>query len=121
MKCRFGRLLGGDHHHCDRLRKVRQLFHQFHPAHAGHLDIGDHDGRSKAGDLFQSFHAIGRSVGAIAPSRDQFGQPGSFVLFVFNDQHAFLRHSFPAEAQPALFREARRPATRSRCGNINLR
>ena len=54
MECGVGRLLGGYHHHRDRLRQVGQLLHQFHAAHAWHLDVGNHDGGSKGGNFFQS-------------------------------------------------------------------
>src|SRR5271165_5505906 len=107
MERGFGRLLGGHHYHCDRLRKVRQFLYQFHAPHAGHHDVGDHDGRQKDGNFFKSIYTIDRGVGAIAPSRNQFGEPGSLVLFVFDNQHTFLCH----KVQPALFREARHAAT----------
>ena len=92
VKCGLGRLLGGHHYHRHRLRKVRQFLHQLHAAHAGHLDICDHDGRSKDGNLFKSFHTVNRCVSAVAPSGDQLGQSGSFVLLVFDNQYAFLCH-----------------------------
>ena len=94
MECGLGGFLGGDHNDRDRLRHVGELLHQFHSAHARHLDVGDHDRRSELGNFFQSFEAVGRSGRAISPARNQFGQPGSLVLFVFDNQYAFLRHIF---------------------------
>src|ERR1700677_310908 len=116
VKSGVSRLLGSYHHYRDRLRQISQFFNQLHAAHAGHFDVRYHDGGSEAGNFLQGFQAIGRSVGAIAPSRNQLSQPGSFVFFVLNNQYAFLSHTFLSgflrcSASTALFREARRAAT----------
>ena len=72
---------------------VGQLLQQFQAAHARHLHVGDHDGGSPLRDFLQAFSAILGGFGPVAPGRDQFGQAGPFVFFVFDDQYFFVVHS----------------------------
>ena len=88
----FGRSLRGHHHDRYGLRKLGETLHQFHAAHTGHLDVGDHDGRSKRCHLIERLHAIRGGFCAVAPPRDQLRQAGALVHFVFNDQYSFLCH-----------------------------
>jgi hypothetical protein len=65
---------------------------QFDSAHARHFEIGDDDRRRPLGGFLQSLGAVPGRLYAKSPGTDQFGQPGSFVLLVFDNQYFFVAH-----------------------------
>ena len=64
-----------------------ELGQEANAVEAGHLEVGDDDGRVPGEGFFPGFNAVARGFGAVTPAGDQLGKPHEGVGLIFNDEN----------------------------------
>mgnify|MGYP001231467938 CR=1 FL=1 len=78
--------MAGDHDHGQRAVGPHQLFQELHAAHAGHLDVGDHDTGVIRPQRFQRVLGAAERLCVIARKRQPLADRLTHVLFIINDR-----------------------------------
>ncbi len=68
--------------------RVVQFLKQLPAVHHRHVQIGDHGVRVELREAIESFPAIGRRLGLVAPQGEHLAQRGTLVEFVVYHQHS---------------------------------
>ena len=86
------RALRSHQNHRHGLSLLRQSLQQFDASHTRHLEVCNHDGGIPLRRFFKSLGTVDSGFSAVAPGGNQFGEPGTLVFFIFNNQYLFVAH-----------------------------